>query len=550
MVKMKDRNAQLKQTLGSMENVSAERVKEAVNLPKENTVNRQGFKAYKVEDTLRLISMLNTLKLQPQFYRSENQTIKELEELIHNVAINESPYFVAQCIVYSRCVGEGMRSINHLAACILAPLIAGTDWSKRFYSLWDKKNQKGGCIFRPDDMSEIKDAFSALNKVVLTNAMKKGFATALENLDAYSILKYKKTVIDIANLVHPRINKCLSEIEVDSKSYKAVDAVLKGLKVSADTWEVAQVGAGQEVAKAVKEGKLTKEKAEQVLKEAKSENWKSLMVDGKLGILAALRNIRNILKNATDQESIDLLCELVSDSTKILQGKIMPYQIDLAYETCLNKFGSISNGRKILDSLQRGYLASVPNLKEALPGKNLVILDCSGSMNTHMIDQNTGNSMSSSCLGKASLIAATIAKATNADIILFGSRAQSVNYDFNENVFTIADRLKRNNLGGTNLTTAFDLITRENRIYDRIFILSDNECNSYESNRNAYKTYIKKVCSPYIYSVDLAAYGTKPIDNVGKVNYYYGYGYSMFTDIASKEFNPQMHIEKIRKIVI
>ena len=35
-----------------------------------------------------------------------------------------------------------------------------------------------------------------------------------------------------------------------------------------------------------------------------------------------------------------------------------------------------------------------------------------------------------------------------------------------------------------------------------------------------------------------------------KVNYYFGYGYQMFDDISSNEFNPNMHIEKIRKIII
>lgn len=59
-MKMKDRNAQLKSTLGTM--ASVETVKEVASIPQENSVNRQGYAAYSLADELRLLSMLNTLK--------------------------------------------------------------------------------------------------------------------------------------------------------------------------------------------------------------------------------------------------------------------------------------------------------------------------------------------------------------------------------------------------------------------------------------------------------------------------------------------------------
>ena len=544
MTKFKNRNEQLKSALGSMAPV--ERVKEAASIPDYNTKNKQGYDAYKIEDELRLISMLNTLKLEPQFYRSENQTMRELRDLIEKIALKD-PYFVAQCIVYSRCVAEGMRSINHLAAALLAPFISGQDWSKRFYSLWNKREQKGGCIFRPDDMIEILSIFSSLNKVKLTNSMKKGFASAIEKMDTYTLFKYKKSIIDVSNLVRPSSKLSKSTIEVDKKTYKAIDALMKGLQVSADTWEVAQSGAGQEVAKAVREGKLSKAKAEEVLKEAKADNWEGLLKDNRLGILAAVRNIRNILQNPR-KDIIDMLCELLENPTKIRQGKVMPYQLDLAVEVLNSEFNN-PNSRRIVQSLEKGYELAVPNLKELLPGDNLVIVDCSGSMTYSIRDsKNLHNTYRSTCCDKAALIAATIAKATNADIIRFGSMAEWCSYNPNNSVFSLAKSISNHSMGGTNLARAFELITRENKVYDRIFILSDNECNS-GYQRGAYQEYVKRVCSPYIYSVDLAAYGTKSMDG-DKVNYYFGYGYQMFDDISSNEFNPNMHIEKIRKIII
>ena len=549
MVKMKERNGQLKSSLGAM--APKERVVASNSIPKENTTNRQGYKAYSLDDELRLLSMLNTLKLEPQFYRSENQTMRELRDLIERIALKD-PYFVAQAIVYSRCVGEGMRSINHLAAALLAPFISGEEYAKRFYGLWDKKNQRGGCIFRVDDMSEIKDVYSALNKSTLSNSMKKGFKKVLETLDTYQLAKYKNTVIDIANLVHPKSSLSNAMITTSNgENMRTLDALMQGITISADTWEVAQSEAGQEVAKAVKEGKLSAEKAAEVLKEAKNDNWETLLLDGKLPILAALRNLRNMLKSPRPAV-IKAVCELISNPNKIREGKVMPYQIDYAYEVVKMEFGSTYEGRTVMQALHTGYEYSVPNLAEALPGKTCVMVDCSGSMNARCTNGNQRTTIQSTAAEKAGLIAATIAKATNADVVRFGSSAEFYAYNPNNSVFDLGREIGRDNMGGTSIPAAFELIRKHKRVYDRIILLSDNECNTPWSGdwvSGAYKNYVHDVANPYVYAVDLASYGTVPVSG-SKVNYYFGYGFAMFEDIASKEFNPAQHIEKVRKIVI
>ena len=549
-MKMKERNTQLKNALGAM--ASKETVKAVAAIPKENAKNRQGCAAYSLSDELRLISMLNTIKLEPQFYRSENQTMRELRDLIERIGLKD-PYFVAQAIVYSRCLGEGMRSINHLAAALLAPFISGKEYAKRFYGLWDKKEKKGGCIYRVDDMSEIKDVYAALNKSTLSNSMKKGFAAVLEALDTYQLAKYKDTVIDMANLTHPKSALSKAEIVVDGKKMKVIDALMKGVTVSADTWEVANSEAGQEVAKAVKAGKLTKAEAEVTLANAKNDNWEAMLTEGKLGILAAIRNIRSMLKSPR-KEVIDALCKLVSNGQAIRDGKIMPYQIDYAYEVVKKEFSNSADGRRVMEALLKGYEYAVPNLAEALPGRTCVMVDCSGSMNTYCSQAGQRSNIASTAAEKAGLIAATIAKATNADVVRFGSHAEFYSYDPNESVFSLGRKIGHDNMGGTSIPSAFELIRNAKRQYDRIILLSDNECNarSYWSGdwvSGAYKKYVHDVANPYVYAVDLAAYGTTPVAG-DRVNYYFGYGFAMFEDIASKEFNPSAHIEAIRKIVI
>ena len=539
----KFRNQNLRDSLATMQ--PNPKSVEAMEIPKPDTVNRQGHQAYALDSWLRLLTMLNTLKLESQFYRSESETMRELKTLVDTCA-KEDPYLVAQCIVYSRCVGEGMRSVNHLAASYLAPHCAGLDWAKRFYSLWNKKTQSGGTIFRPDDMAEIIACFSAMNKTKATNSMKKGFAAAIEKMDAHLILKYKKALIDVINLVHPDPKNSASLVEVNGEKVNVLDAVMKGLSVSADTWEVAQSDAGQEVAKAVKEGKIDEDQAKEILKEAKAENWGALLNEGKLGILAALRNIRNMMNTVSKGQTFDDLCELVGNAEAIRKGKIMPYQIDLANEVVTTEFNSFES-RKISQALLKGYETSIPNLAEMLPGRNLVIVDMSGSMSANVVDPVRKTRYSSSCLDKAALIAATIAKATNADVIRFGSGAEYVNWNANSDVFTIAKNMKKD-MGMTSLSSAWDLAAKSGKQYDRVFILSDNECNRGNSY-NSYMTYVKKVGSPYVYSVDMAAYGTTQLAG-DKVRFYYGYGYAMFDDIAKSEFNPNYHLDKVRKIKI
>lgn len=551
-MKMRERNQQLKSALTSLS--SKEVVEEINNIPKENAVNRQGFAAYAVEDELLLLTMLNTLKLNPQYYRTEGETMQDLRNLIERL----DPYFVAQAIVYSRCMGEGMRSINHLAAAILAPFVKGTEWGKRFYGQFDK--QHNGCIFRPDDMSEIKDVIYALSnseKPSLPACMRVGFAHAIESFDTYKLAKYKKSIINIANLVHPNPSKSKATFETEAgEIVNTLNALMRGIAISADTWEVAQSDAGQQVAKAVKEGKLSKEEAKEVLAEAKADNWESLLREGKLGVLAALRNIRNIMKNPRE-EIINAWCALVTNTEAIRKALILPIHFDLAYDVVNSEFADYDYASNVKLALQKGYINSIPNLSQIFTGKTLVVVDRSGSMRMSITSENKKNNLgwgysairsTESCCYKAGLIAATICKATNADVIKFGSTAEYFPYNKHLDVFALARQIGTSSCDSTNAASAFRLITEDKRKYDRIIFISDNEMNSSDFTSSAYKNYLR-ICSPYIYCVDLAGYGTTPLAG-NKVAYFYGYGPSLYENISKYEFNAASIIDKVKAIKI
>lgn len=539
-------NVSLRDTLASLHKKKKEN---AELLPAYDTENTQGKEAYSLSDELQLLGMLNTCRLEPQAYRTIVETIQQLYGLISKVAAKDA-YLVAQMIVWSRCCGAGLRSVNQLAAAMLAPYISGTDWGKRFYGAFDKtsKTPKGGVVYRLDDMSEIKDFHYWWTGRVLSNAMRKGFNSVLLNADSYSLAKYKKTVVDMSNLTHPNPWKAKAWTEIgDHRQVKTLWAIMQDFPIQAETWETAQSEAGQLVAEAVREGTLNEDEAANVLRKAKHENWKQLLQEGKLGILAAIRNLRNILE-VDDDEVADMVCKLVSDGEKIRKGKIMPYQLEMAQTmVAMGPGGFTANGRKVWKALEEGMTAALPNLAELAKGKNLVILDCSGSMHS---GARMANRTVSTCMEKASIIAAMLAKATNADVVVFGSRAEYVTYNPEQPLSVLAREFAKNRMGMTNISKAFNLITEEQSHYDRIFLLSDNEANQ-GCLRSSYLQYLETGCDPHVYCVDLACYGTVPLrDDRGKVHFYNGYSYAMLDDIALLEFDPNAHILKVREVEI
>ncbi len=511
-----------------------------------DTVNDSGIPAYELQPWLRLVTLLNTSKVQPEFYKTQNAIIVELKQLITILgALN--PYFVAQCIIYSRCIADGMRSINHLAAALLAPHLSGQPWAQNFYSAWDKKTQTGGCIFRTDDMSEIMGAYKLMGGKSLPASMKRAFARNIENTSLYNFGKYTKQIRDVSNMVHPDPRK--TPTQKNSIHRYALDSIMRGENIAAETWERANSEAGQEVASALKDGKITQNEADQLLQEAKSDNWGLLLNEGKLGIMAALRNVRNMLQDNITVKAMKQLCTLLTNKDAIVAGKIMPYHFDLANEVIIQEFNTFES-RQLSKALLQGYEISLPNLAQALPGHNLVIYDQSGSMwmESGRLNIEGFKVRSQSKSGdKGTLIAATLAKATNADMMRFGKRAEYVKYQSNQDVFSISNDIKTD-MGSTNLAAAWELAAASKKKYDRVFILSDNECNV-GNTYAAYERYRMLCGDPSVYSIDMAGNHTTQI--VGpKVKYLYGYGAGIFTDIINSEQDPMDAITKITSIVI
>lgn len=494
----------------------------------------QGGEGYALDPKFELVGLL-AIGINNTYYEKEGEREKRLKEVIEQVA-KKDPTFVAKALIYARTV-MGQRTVTHLGAVNLAPYLSGKDLGARFYSKRERKMNKGGIIFRLDDMLEISACYMAKNPgKPLSNAIKKGFKDALEAADEYELAKYQMkgsavSLVDIVNLVHPKPSKKMEPV---------FKKLMAGELKQFNTVEDKNTKAGQEIAAQVKSGEISKELGETKLKEAKEENYAELIRTRKIGYLALLRNLRNILKTSGNTELINMACELLTDVNLIKQSLVFPHQIDLALEIMLTEFNA-SQMSKFATALNTAYELAIPNLTELFTnGKTAVVFDSSGSMTTR-IRLSDGKSGSQSAINKAVLIAATLAKGIGADIYTFADRCHGISYNPGDTVNTIKNNIRRSCSagGGTSFNTIFPVLGNK---YDRVFVISDMQ-GADSLKRNAYN-------SMHVYSIDICGYGTTMFKPGEKVYSIFGYSSDIYELIKRVEIDPKALIKAIEAIEI
>src|SRR5436190_8332921 len=91
--------------------------------------NLAGGQAFSETPKLELASLMLTSMLKDQFYRSADNTVTRLRELIAGMPDKR---FAAKAAIYARREA-GMRSVTHLTAAEVAKSVKGEPWTKAFY---------------------------------------------------------------------------------------------------------------------------------------------------------------------------------------------------------------------------------------------------------------------------------------------------------------------------------------------------------------------------------------------------------------------------------
>lgn len=481
-----------------------------------DTTNLAGGKAYSLPNEKEVITILLTSFMNDKYYEKADDTAARLKAIITSLTSEEQFKTVAKALIYARTV-FGMRSITHVGTAAIAPMISGYTWAKEFYFK---------ITYRPDDITEILSLVGPFkNKPfkAIPNAMRKGFAKALENFQSYSLAKYRGEgkefkLVDAVNLVRPKSTLGLSDL-------------MAGRLKNEETWEAMLSAAGNDA-------------------NAKALAWSYLINSKKIGYLALLRNIRNVYTDA--HNALPQLVESLTNEQFIKKSLIMPFQYVKAFDE-ISKLAPTATTRILQTAIMKAIDISLSNVP-IFEGSTVVVLDVSGSMkDEHPI--KIGNKMVTPATPAkiGALFTAVLAKANNADIVTFDMQAAYANPYLGDSTITISNNIPING-GGTNFSLIFPTFKKK---YDRVIILSDMQgytTAGYWNNNDLFKTTIaqyktKFKANPFIYSFDLAGYGTMQTHE-SKTFLLAGFSEKVFDVMALLEKDPDALLNEIKKVQI
>ena len=429
-----------------------------------NAVTYEGGDAFEKSLEQDWLNNLFSNMLENRFYESGDEQMNRYIQLTQKMLEKYGAKFVGRAAYFAR--NElGMRSISQLTAAMLNPV--QFEGKRDFFKNYMK---------RPDDVSEIFAIVESLGDK-RSHALVRGASDYISGLSAYQMDKYAMrrknwSMIDLINVTHAK-----SDI---------VDKFYNGVLEKADTWE-------QKISAAKDE-------------DEKNTNWRELVEGGKLGYLALIRNLNNILNAGVNEDwVVSYLVPQLTNADKIHKSLVFPYQIYTAYK---NLEVREVNTCFALDKAFRESVKNVPGLD----GTSLVILDVSGSME----DPISGHSNMTIKEVCACYAAAIYLSNPNSEFIKFGSDAKQCHYNRLDSVFTLIKKMQENDdCGyGTDIISVWEMLDQH---YDRVFLFSDMQVMTPNwwvytkgtSAIDAMNDYMRHYGRTHVYSVDAGNYSTQ-----------------------------------------
>jgi 60 kDa SS-A/Ro ribonucleoprotein len=453
-------------------------------------MNYEGANAYILSPEAELYSTVVTASLSEKFYEGSNERLSRLRELI----AKNDPGFVAKLAVYTR---ERMylRSVPIVLAVELARMHKGDDLVS---TLTER------IIQRADEITELLSYYVIANERKstkklnsLSKQIQKGLAKAFNKFDEYQFAKYNREAAiklkDALFLVHP---KAKNEAQQELFNRIATDL----LRVPY-TWETELSALGQ---------------AEYANPEAKAAafraKWEELIDSGKLGYMAVLRNLRNMLQAEVSRGHIERVCGFLSDPKAVASSKQLPFRFLSAYR----ELGSVANGnaKKVLEALEEAVKLSVANMRGFdASTRVLVACDVSGSMSTP-VSRNSAVKNFDIGLVLGMLLQN---KCENVITGLFGTEWKVINVPGNNILANVTELYRRSNevgLATNGYLVIEDLIQRQ-IIVDKVMMFTDcqmwNSRGNGDSMADAWNRYKRLAPEAKLYLFDLSGYGNTPV---------------------------------------
>jgi 60 kDa SS-A/Ro ribonucleoprotein len=434
------------------------------------TTNYEGGEAYTMDDKATLMTRVACCLMgEPKFYESAGKADEELISLTHKVAHHE-PAFVLKLAAYA-------RNEMHLRSVPVALIV---EYANAGVSLPDSRRYVGAVCQRADDMTEMIAYQLARNRIHTREAklpqfIEKGIAEAFPKFSEYQLAKYNRDGMvklrDVMFLCHPKPR--------DEKQATTFKRLIDGTLAPPETWEV-------ELSKA--DGR------------SRYEKWTAIIP--KMGYMATLRNLRNMLEAGVDMEPV---WNRLGDSMEVLNSKQMPFRFWSAYNE-VSRINTAANPEDIGPTLQvinRALDHSICNVPH-LPGTSLIAADVSGSMTgAHISKRSTVT-----CADVATLFAAMANKICEKSIVgEFDTTWRLVNLNPNAELLENKEKFSKNG-GATYGHKIYEWLNGTHKHVDRILLFSDMQLYG-GSVRAEHTKYVRDVNpNVHLYSVHLNGYDT------------------------------------------
>lgn len=374
-------------------------------------------------------AVLACLLFEDTFYESG----QDIAARIHALAAQCSPQEVADLAVEARTV-QGLR---HVPLWLSLSLVGRYPLSKLLPQI----------VRRPDEMGEFLALYWKDKRTPIAAQIKKGLRACFANFTEYQLTKYANRdgirLRDVMFMVHAKPSKDMGDI-----FKKLADNELGG----ADTWEVAVSAAGPDPV-------------------AKKHAWARLLAEEKLPYLALLRNLRNLNEAGVDAAQVE--ASLLAGAKHKL---IWPLQFAAALKA------APMYAKAIQEALSLRMAEDAP-----LPGRTVVLVDVSGSMNTALSSKSTLTRL------EAAASLAALFKGENVRVFSFSD--QLVEVPYYGNLATAQALANSQHHCGTALGAAIaTLHTVVKAKYDRLIIITDEQVSDHIPNPTG-KGYIINVAS-------------------------------------------------------
>ena len=466
------------------------------NLPfrkaQPDTINHAGAAAFTLTPALELYAAVATTALADQFYETADTRLTRLRQLVAQC----EPRFVAQLAVYAR---ERM----HLRS---VPLVLAVELARRHRGDSLVSHLVARIVQRPDEITELLAFYAQANqragvKILnrLSKQVQKGLAQSFNRFDGYQLAKYDRAgavrLRDALFLVHPAAK--------NAGQQALFNQLVAGTLPTPYTWETELSALGQV---------LYATPAERTA--AFRQKWTELIVSGKLGYMALLRNLRNILEADVSAETVVEVCAALADRFAVARSKQLPFRFLAAYrEVKALQGGHVS---AVLAALEDAIAHSAANLRGFGPETRVVVAcDVSGSM------QQPVSQRSKVLLYDVGLVLGMLLQSRCQHVTagMFGNTWKRLSLPRGPVLRNVDEFYRREGEVGysTNGYLVIEDLKRRREVVDKVLVFTDCQLWNTHLNgttiANEWADYRRTVApQARLYLFDLAGHGTAPLD--------------------------------------